>query len=51
VELLAQPNGFYHTQGIVCAAALGALLAWLIAAWLTAKDAPQDSLTALRQGL
>ena len=50
VELLAQPNGFYHTQGMVCAAVLGALLAWLIAAWLTAKDAPEDSLAALRQG-
>jgi hypothetical protein len=50
-ELLAQPNGFYHTQGIVCAAVLGAVLAWLMAAWLTTKDAPQDSLTALRQGL
>jgi hypothetical protein len=52
-ELLAQPNGFYHTQGVVSAAVLGALLAWLIAAWLTTKDAPQDSqdsLAALRQG-
>jgi len=35
----------------VCAAVLGAVLAWLMAAWLTTKDAPQDSLTALRQGL
>jgi membrane protease YdiL (CAAX protease family) len=50
VELLAQPNGFYHTQGLVCAAVLGAVLAWLIAAWLTTKDAPEDSLAALRQG-
>jgi hypothetical protein len=50
VELLAQPNGFYRTQGIVCAAVLGALLACLIAAWLTAKDAPEDPLAALRQG-
>ena len=50
VELLAQPNSFYHTQGMLCAAVLGALLAWVIAAWLTAKDAPEDSLAALRQG-
>jgi len=50
VELLSQPNAFYRQQGIVCAAVLGALLAWLIAAWLTAKDAPEDRLAALRQG-
>jgi len=50
VELLSQPNAFYRQQGMVCAAVLGALLAWLIAAWLTAKDAPEDRLAALRQG-
>jgi len=38
VELLAQPNGFYHTQGMVCAASLGVLLIWPVASWPLAKD-------------
>ena len=37
-ELLPQPNGFYHVQGIVCVAALAALIIWPVAAWLTAKE-------------
>jgi hypothetical protein len=48
-ELLAQPNGFYHTQGMVCAAVLGALLAWLLAMWLPAKDASEESPAALQK--
>lgn len=38
VELLAQPNGFYRAQGVACAAALGVLLVWPMAAWMTAKS-------------
>jgi membrane protease YdiL (CAAX protease family) len=38
VELLSQPNGFYHMQGIACGAALALLLVWPTASWLTAKD-------------
>jgi membrane protease YdiL (CAAX protease family) len=42
VELLGQPDEFYHVQGIECLAALGILLIWPLAAWLRAKDEPQD---------
>ncbi len=38
VEMLSQPNGFYHTQGILCMVALAALIAWPLLAWLTAKS-------------
>src|SRR5437762_13731694 len=39
VELLSQPNGFYHVQGMVSIAALVILLIWPLSAWLSAKDA------------
>jgi hypothetical protein len=43
VELLSQPNAFYHQQGAICLGALAVLLIWPVAAWLTAKDAlPQQ---------
>jgi len=35
LELLSQPNGFYHAQGWLCVAALAVLLIWPTAAWLT----------------
>ena len=38
VELLSQPNAFYHQQGAICLGALAVLLIWPLAAWLTAKD-------------
>jgi hypothetical protein len=38
VELLSQPNAFYHQQGAICLGALAVLLIWPMAAWLTAKD-------------
>jgi membrane protease YdiL (CAAX protease family) len=38
VELLSQPNAFYHQQGAVCLGALAVLLIWPLAGWLTAKD-------------
>ena len=40
VELLSQPNGFYHVQGMVCIAALVITLIWPLSAWLSAKDVP-----------
>jgi hypothetical protein len=43
VELLTQPNGFYHAQGMVCAADLGALLIWPMASWLMAKNGFGDA--------
>jgi hypothetical protein len=43
VELRSQPNGFYHAQGVVCAIALGVLLLWPVASWLTAKRAATAS--------
>ena len=36
-ELLSQPNGFYHAQGVACIVALGLLLIWPLTAWATAK--------------
>jgi len=36
VELLSQPNDFYHAQGWLCVAALAVLLFWPLAAWLAA---------------
>jgi hypothetical protein len=39
VELLSQPNGFYHQQGIVCVVALAVLLTIPFAAWITPKHA------------
>jgi membrane protease YdiL (CAAX protease family) len=47
-EMLAQPDEFYHVQGIECVAALGMLLIWPLAAWLTAKNEPQDSSATLK---
>jgi cytochrome c oxidase assembly factor CtaG len=38
VELLSQPNVFYHQQGAICLGALSVLLAWPLAGWLTAKN-------------
>ena len=40
VEMLAQPNGFYHVQGVLCAVALAAVLLWPVVGWLTAKPEP-----------
>ncbi len=37
-ELFPQPNGYYHAQGIACLVALGVLLIWPLAAWLTSKS-------------
>jgi hypothetical protein len=43
VEMGSQPNSFYHSQGVVCVAAIALLLAWVLWAWLTAKpDLPAD---------
>jgi hypothetical protein len=36
-EMLAQPNGFYHAQGVMCDVALGVVLLWPVVGWLTAK--------------
>jgi hypothetical protein len=41
VELLPQPNRFYHVQGIACVAALALLVVWPVAAWLMAKRSEQ----------
>jgi len=49
VEMLGQPGEFYHVQGIGCVAALGILLIWPLAAWLTGKEEPQDSLATLQR--
>ena len=38
VELLGQPNAFYHQQGYLVIAVLGALLLWPLTAWLGAAD-------------
>jgi hypothetical protein len=46
VELLSQPNAFYHQQGAICLGALGVLLIWPLAAWLTAKDSSQATESA-----
>jgi membrane protease YdiL (CAAX protease family) len=48
VEMLGQRNEFYRAQGVGCVAALGILLVWPMAAWLTAKEAPQESSAALQ---
>jgi hypothetical protein len=37
VEMLSQPNSFYHQQGVMCVVALGILLAWPVVGWVTAK--------------
>jgi membrane protease YdiL (CAAX protease family) len=50
VEMLGQPDSFYRAQGLECVAALGLLLILPFAAWLTAKDAPQDSSAASQTG-
>jgi hypothetical protein len=43
VEMVSQPNSFYHSQGVVCVAALALFLVWAVWAWLTAKqDLPAD---------
>jgi hypothetical protein len=36
VELLSQPNGFYHTQGVACLMVLAAILAWPVVSWMRA---------------
>ncbi len=48
VEMLAQPDEFYHVQGIECVAALGILLIWPLTAWLRSKETPQESSAALQ---
>jgi hypothetical protein len=42
-ELLSQPNGFYHRQGYIVLAALAALLAWPLTAWLTGPEHPHPA--------
>jgi hypothetical protein len=37
VEMLSQPNSFYHQQGMLCLVALGVLLALPVLGWLTTK--------------
>jgi hypothetical protein len=49
LEMLGQPGEFYHVQGIGCVAALGILLIWPLAAWLTSKEAAQDSSATLQR--
>ncbi|HSC44962.1 MAG TPA: hypothetical protein VLC94_03990, partial [Candidatus Acidoferrum sp.] len=46
VELLGQPNAFYHQQGYLVVTALGALLLWPLAAWLGAADKQPQQRTA-----
>jgi membrane protease YdiL (CAAX protease family) len=46
LEMLGQPDQFYHLQGIGCVAALGILLAWPVAAWLMAKETTPESSAA-----
>ncbi|HEY1424864.1 MAG TPA: CPBP family intramembrane glutamic endopeptidase [Candidatus Acidoferrum sp.] len=36
-EMLAQPNGFYHVQGVMCDVALAVVLLWPVVGWMTAK--------------
>jgi membrane protease YdiL (CAAX protease family) len=38
VELLSQPNAFYHQQGAICLGVLAVLLIWPLTGWLTAKN-------------
>ena len=43
-EMLSQPNVFYRQQGYAILAALGVLLAWPLAAWMTAPaDRPRTA--------
>ena len=48
VELLSQPNAFYHQQGAICLGALAVLLIWPLAAWLTAKNTSSEAEPAAR---
>jgi hypothetical protein len=36
VELLSQPNGFYHAQGVACLVVLAGMVLWPLAAWMKA---------------
>jgi hypothetical protein len=36
-EFLAQPNRFYHVQGVLCDVALAVVLLWPVVGWMTAK--------------
>jgi len=47
-EMLSQPNVFYRQQGYAILAALGVLLAWPLAAWMTAP-ADRPNTAAARQ--
>jgi hypothetical protein len=38
IELVSQPNGFYHQQGVMCFVALGLLLLWPLVSWFRARD-------------
>jgi membrane protease YdiL (CAAX protease family) len=38
IELISQPNGFYHQQGVACLVLLAVVLLWPTASWLMAKD-------------
>ena len=40
VALLSQPNAFYQQQGYLALAALLALLAWPLAAWIAPERRP-----------